>query len=77
MLEVTELLSIADKMHMVLVKTDPNSESHLISSQYVDWRSALTSPTGKQSISVEMMGVGKHSAFIFDPIHSRPSSVAA
>ena len=59
MLEVTDLLSIADKIHMVLVKTDPNSETHLISSQYIDWRSTLSSPTGKHSVSVEMMGIGK------------------
>ena len=62
LLEVTDLLSIADKIHMVLVKTDPNSETHLISSTYIDWRTALTTPTGKQMISVEMMGVGESSA---------------
>ena len=59
LLEVTDLLSIADKIHMVLVKTDPNSETHLISSQNIDWRTVLTTPAGKQTISVEMMGVGE------------------
>lgn len=61
MLEVTDLLSIADKMHFVLVKIDPNSEMHLVSSQYLDWRDVLSSPLGKKRLSVEMMGIGEFS----------------
>lgn len=59
MLEATELLSIADKIHMVLVKTDPNCDTHLVSSQYLDWRSVLSSPAGKHSLSVEMTGTSE------------------
>ncbi|KAF6036841.1 CEP76 [Bugula neritina] len=62
MLEVTDLLSVADKIHIVLVKTDPNSETHLVSSQYLDWRDVLCIPTGKKTISIEMMGVGTESS---------------
>ncbi|XP_067934415.1 centrosomal protein of 76 kDa-like isoform X2 [Watersipora subatra] len=62
MLDVTELLSIGDKIHMVLVKTDPNSDTHLISSQYLEYRTVLSSPTGKRSLSVEMMGIGTESS---------------
>lgn len=58
MLGVTDMLAIADQIHFVLVKTDPNSEMQLISSTYLDWRSVLCSPTGKKTISIEMLGVG-------------------
>jgi len=59
MLDSVELLSLADDIHFVITKMDPNSETHLISSKYVNWRSVLAAPLGKESLSLEMMGVGE------------------
>ena len=43
------LLSLAHKIHLVLVKTDRNSETQLLGSHYLDWRGKvienISSPT--------------------------------
>ncbi|XP_032875313.1 centrosomal protein of 76 kDa isoform X3 [Amblyraja radiata] len=61
MADATTLLSICDPVHMVLIKTDTSSEKTLIASHYLEWRSVLSSPDGKMSISVELLGVGTES----------------
>ncbi|XP_023669330.1 centrosomal protein of 76 kDa [Paramormyrops kingsleyae] len=58
MADATAMLSICDPVHMVLIKTDPAGETALVSSHFLDWRSILSSPNGKTSLAVELLGVG-------------------
>jgi centrosomal protein CEP76 len=59
MADATTMLSICDPVHLVLIKRDASSETTLVSSYFLDWRTVLSSPSGKTSIAVELLGVGK------------------
>ncbi|MBN3308447.1 CEP76 protein, partial [Amia calva] len=61
MADATTMLSISDRVHMVLIKTDTSSETVLVSSHFLDWRSVLSSPSGKTSLAAELLGVGSES----------------
>ncbi|XP_020377249.2 centrosomal protein of 76 kDa isoform X1 [Rhincodon typus] len=61
MADATTLLSICDPVHMVLIKTDTSGETTLMASHYLEWRSLLSSPDGKVSMSLELLGVGTES----------------
>ena len=61
MADSTTMLSICDPVHLVLIKTDTSSETTLVSSHFLDWRTVLSSFSGKTCIAVELMGVGKNS----------------
>ncbi|CAJ1061468.1 centrosomal protein of 76 kDa [Xyrichtys novacula] len=58
MADSTTMLSMCDPVHFVLIKTDTSSETTLVSSYFLDWRSVLCSLSGKTCIAVELMGVG-------------------
>ncbi|XP_031667786.1 centrosomal protein of 76 kDa isoform X3 [Oncorhynchus kisutch] len=58
MADATTMLSICDPVHLVLIKRDTSSETTLVSSYFLDWRTVLSSPSGKTSIAVELLGVG-------------------
>ncbi|KAI1894100.1 hypothetical protein AGOR_G00112350 [Albula goreensis] len=58
MADATTMLSISDPVHMVLIKTDPSSETTLVSSYFLDWRSVLSAPNGKTTMAIELLGVG-------------------
>lgn len=58
MADATTMLSICDPVHMVLIRTDTAGDTTLISSYFLDWRSVLSAPSGKTSVSVELLGVG-------------------
>ncbi|XP_062848310.1 centrosomal protein of 76 kDa [Trichomycterus rosablanca] len=58
MADATTMLSICDPVHMVLIKTDTWGETTLISSYFLDWISVLSAPSGRTSVSVELLGVG-------------------
>uniref|UniRef100_A0A8D3AFD9 Centrosomal protein of 76 kDa n=1 Tax=Scophthalmus maximus TaxID=52904 RepID=A0A8D3AFD9_SCOMX len=58
MADATALLSMCDPVHLVLIKTDTSSETTLVSSHFLDWRTVLGSPSGKTCFAVELMGVG-------------------
>lgn len=55
------LLPLSSKIHLVLIKTDRNSETHLLGSHYLEWRGILTSSTGQTRSAVEINGVGAES----------------
>jgi centrosomal protein CEP76 len=55
------MLSICDPIHIVMVRTDINQETHLVSSHFLEWRTCLTMPNNKQNISIELMGTGAES----------------
>lgn len=59
MADATTMLSICDPVHMVLIKTDTSSDTTLVSSYFLDWRTILSSPNGKTCIAVELLGVGE------------------
>lgn len=58
MVDATSMLAMSDPVHLVLIKTDTSSETTLVSSYFLDWRSVLCSSSGKTCIAVELMGVG-------------------
>ncbi|XP_064803065.1 centrosomal protein of 76 kDa isoform X3 [Oncorhynchus masou masou] len=58
MADATTMLSICDPVHLVLIKRDASSETTLVSSYFLDWRTVLSSPSGKTSVAVELLGVG-------------------
>ncbi|XP_067248886.1 centrosomal protein of 76 kDa isoform X2 [Chanodichthys erythropterus] len=58
MADATTMLSICDPVHMVLIKTDTSGDTTLVSSYFLDWRTVLSSPNGKNGVSVELLGVG-------------------
>lgn len=59
MADATTLLSMCDTVHLVLIKTDRSSETTLVSSYFLDWRTVLSSPSGKTCFAIELMGVGE------------------
>uniref|UniRef100_A0A8C4EJP4 Centrosomal protein of 76 kDa n=1 Tax=Dicentrarchus labrax TaxID=13489 RepID=A0A8C4EJP4_DICLA len=58
MADATTLLSMCDPVHLVLIRTDTSSETTLVSSYFLDWRTVLSLPSGKTCFAVELMGVG-------------------
>lgn len=58
MADATTMLSLCDPVHLVLIRTDTSSETTLISSYFLDWRTVLSLPSGKTCFAVELMGVG-------------------
>lgn len=61
MADATSMLSVCDPVHFVLIKTDTSSETMLVSSYFLDWRTVLSSPSCKTCFAVELMGVGSES----------------
>lgn len=59
MADATTMLSMCDPVHLVLIRTDTFSETALVSSHFLDWRTILASPSGKTCFAVELMGVGE------------------
>ncbi|XP_077455829.1 centrosomal protein of 76 kDa [Stigmatopora argus] len=57
-IDATTMLSICEPIHLVLIKIDTSSETTLVSSQFLDWRTVLSSPNGQTCLAVELMGVG-------------------
>ncbi|XP_056142658.1 centrosomal protein of 76 kDa [Lampris incognitus] len=58
MADATTMLSICDPVHLVLIKTNTSAETTLVSSYFLDWRTILSSPSGKTCFAVELLGVG-------------------
>lgn len=52
------LLASTDKIHIVLIKTDPSGDAHLLGSHFLEWRVILCSPGGRVRNSIELNGVG-------------------
>lgn len=55
------LLAISDPIHIVMLKTDQNQETHLVSSHFLEWRTVLGCLNNKQNLSIELMGTGSES----------------
>eukprot|EP00112_Aurelia_sp_Birch-Aquarium-sp1_P012545 Seg2636.3 transcript_id=Seg2636.3/GoldUCD/mRNA.D3Y31 product="Centrosomal protein of 76 kDa" protein_id=Seg2636.3/GoldUCD/D3Y31 len=52
------LLTISDKIHIVLVKNELSGDRSLLSSYHLDWRRILSLSDGRSSFSLEMNGIG-------------------
>lgn len=59
MADATSMLSMCDPVHLVLIRTDTSNEKTLVSSCLLDWRTVLTSQSGKTCFAVELLGVGE------------------
>lgn len=60
MVDATTMLSMCNPVHFVLIKTDTSSETTLVSSYFLDWRTVLSSSSCKTCFAVELMGIGEH-----------------
>ena len=58
MSDAPSLLTLCDKIHLVLTKKDLSGEQTLLSSHYLEWRKLLTISGGRTSLSLEMNGTG-------------------
>ena len=56
--DASMLLASTDKIHIVLIKTDPSGDTHLLGSHFLEWRGILCSPGGRVRNSIELNGVG-------------------
>jgi centrosomal protein CEP76 len=56
MADSAALLSITDPIHLVMIRTDLNGDTHLVSSYFMEWRSVLTFAGNKQTVAIELMG---------------------
>ena len=59
MADSSAMMSICDAVHLVLIKTEPAGETHLVSSHYLEWRPVLAAPGCRCTMSIEMMGIGE------------------
>lgn len=59
MADSSDLLTISDPIHIVLVKVDSSEERHLLSSYFMEWRQILCTENAKKTVFVELYGVGK------------------
>ncbi|KAL5022137.1 hypothetical protein ScPMuIL_001292 [Solemya velum] len=61
MADSTTLLSVADPVHLVIIRTDPTGETTLITSHFFEWRPVLACENNKMATSVELKGTGSES----------------
>ena len=62
MSDAPTLLTISDKIHIVLVKNELSCDRSLLSSHHLDWRRILSIADGRSSFSLEMNGIGTESS---------------
>jgi len=59
MADNTTMMSIADPVHVVLVKTEPSGDTVIVSSYSLEWRPVLAAPNNRCTLTVELMGIGR------------------
>lgn len=52
------LLSICDRVHIVLTRKDTVGEVHLVSSHFLEWRQILCAASNKTNRTLELNGIG-------------------
>lgn len=52
------LLSICDRVHIVLTRKDTLGEVHLVSSHFLEWRQVLCAQANKTNRTLELNGIG-------------------
>lgn len=58
MADTQTLLSICDRVHIVLTRKDTLGEIHLVSSHFLEWRQVLCAQANKTNRSLELNGIG-------------------
>ena len=58
MADAVTLLSVADQIHILLIKTSPSGERTLVGSHNLKWRTILAAEGGCLRNSIEINGVG-------------------
>ena len=53
------LLGFNDKVHLVLIQSEPTGEQNIVSSHYLEWRPVVAAPNSRCTITLEMMGIGE------------------
>ncbi len=66
MADTQTLLSICDRVHIVLTRKDTLGEIHLVSSHFLEWRQVLCAQTNKTNRILELNGIGNIYFFYFD-----------
>eukprot|EP00794_Sanderia_malayensis_P018997 gene18997-20909_t len=61
MSDAPSLLTLCDKIHLVLIKSDLSGDKTLLSSHLVEWRKLLSMSEGRTSFSLELNGIGAES----------------
>lgn len=59
MADTQTLLSICDRVHIVLTRKDTLGEIHLVSSHFLEWRQVLCAQANKTNRTLELNGIGK------------------
>lgn len=59
MADTQTLLSICDRVHIVLTRKDTLGEIHLVSSHFLEWRQVLCAQANKTNRILELNGIGK------------------
>jgi hypothetical protein len=63
MADTQTLLSICDRVHIVLTRKDTLGEIHLVSSHFLEWRQVLCAQANKTNRILELNGIGKILSF--------------
>ena len=58
MADTQTLLSICDRVHIVLTRKDTLGEIHLVSSHFLEWRQVLCAANNKTNRILELNGIG-------------------
>jgi centrosomal protein CEP76 len=59
MADTQTLLSICDRIHIVLTRKDTLGDIHLVSSHFLEWRQILSAPGNKTNRILELNGIGR------------------
>ena len=58
MADTQTLMSICDRVHIVLTRKDTLGEVHLVSSHFLEWRHVLCAPSNTTNRTLELNGIG-------------------
>ncbi|CAF0859272.1 unnamed protein product [Didymodactylos carnosus] len=54
------LISICDRIHIVLIRKDPLGDTHLVSSHFLEWRHVLCAQINKTTRTLELNGIAEN-----------------
>lgn len=60
-IDTRNLLTVNNKIHVVVIRTDPLGESYLVGSHYIEWRGILCNSSSRIQNSIEVNGIGAES----------------
>jgi hypothetical protein len=66
MADTQTLLSICDRVHIVLTRKDTLGEIHLVSSHFLEWRQVLCAQANKTNRILELNGIGNTLSSLYE-----------